>query len=72
MEQGWDPGVKKYFRKILSTVSWGIVWIMLMLTTGLYFGFAHSSNTVLCIFFYTGFVISLFLLLRYYYRLWSK
>ena len=72
MEQGWDPGVKKYFRKILSTIGWGMLWIMLVLTAGFYFGLAHSSNILICVFFYTAFGISLFLLLRYYYRLWTK
>ncbi len=72
MEQGWDPGIKKYFRKILSTIGWGMLWIMFMLTIGFYFGLANSSNTPYRIFFYTVFAITLFLLIRYYYRLWTK
>ena len=72
MEQGWDPEVKKYFRKIMNTIAVGLFWLMTVLTAGLYFGLAHHSNTAYLILFYTGFAISLFFLLRYYYRVWRK
>lgn len=71
MEQGWDPEVKKYFRKILNTIGYGLMWLMTMLTFGLYFGFAHHPVKLYTIVFYMCLGISLFLLLRYYYRIWK-
>ena len=72
MEQGWDPEVKKYFRKILNTIGFGLLWLMAALTAGLYWGLAHHSNKLYSVIFYTCFAISLFLLIRYYYRIWRK
>ena len=71
MEQGWDPEVTKFFRKILNTIATGLLWMMTVLTTGFYFGLAHHSNLLYIILFYTGVAISLALLLRYYYRMWK-
>lgn len=72
MEQGWDPDVKKYLRKVLNTIGYGLLWLMAALTAGLYFGLAHHSDTLYSVIFYAGFVSSLFLLIRYYYRIWRK
>ena len=72
MEQGWDPDVKKYLRKVLNTIAYGLLWLMAALTAGLYFGLAYHPDTLYSVIFYAGFVISLFLLIRYYYRIWKK
>jgi tellurite resistance protein TehA-like permease len=72
MEQGWDPEVKKYFQKILNTIGYGLLWLMTALTAGLYFGLAYHPVTLYTVIFYAGFVVSLFLLARYYYRIWKK
>ena len=72
MEQGWDPEVKKYFRKIINTIGLGLLWLMLALTTGLYWGWAHHPNKLYTTVFYGVFILSLFLLIRYYYRTWKK
>lgn len=72
MEQGWDPEVKKYFQKIMNTIALGLFWLMAVLTAGLYFGLAYHSTTLYSVLFYIGFAVSLFLLLRYYYRIWRK
>lgn len=72
MEQGWDPEVKKYFQKILSTIGYGLLWVMGALTAGLYFGLAYSTNPLYSAIFYIFFGGSLFLLIRYYYRIWKK
>ena len=71
MEQGWDPEVTKYFRKIINTIAYGLLWLMAALTAGLYFELAYRSNTLYTILFYAGLVISLGLLIRYYYRIWK-
>ena len=72
MEQGWGPDVKKYLRKVLNTIAYGLLWLMAALTAGLYFELAHHSVTLYSVIFYVVFVVSLFLLIRYYYRIWRK
>jgi len=44
MEQGWDPEVTKYFRKIINTIFIGLLWLMAVLTAGLYY---RSSDAVI-------------------------
>jgi hypothetical protein len=70
MEQGWDPEVKRFFRKIINSIAMGLLWLMSALTAGLYFGLAHHSNPAYLLLFYTGLATSLFFLIRYYYRTW--
>ena len=74
MEQGWDPEVKRYFRKIISSISMGLLWMMSAVTAGLYFGLAYRQDIpVVCnVLFYFALSASLFLLLRYFYNLWKK
>jgi hypothetical protein len=74
MEQGWDPEVKKFFVKVLNSIAMGLLWMMLMVLIGLYFGFAYTDGKpgTYTIFFYVFLVVTLFLLIRYYYRLWKK
>jgi membrane protein YdbS with pleckstrin-like domain len=74
MESGWDPEVKKYFRRIINTIALGLLWLIAVVFAGVYhkFAFPHSVSAVYVILFYTIAVISFFFLLRYYYRLWRK
>jgi hypothetical protein len=74
MESGWDPEVKKYFQKIISTISFGLLWLMSAVTAGLYFGLAYRKDisVIYVILFYVLLSASLFLLLRYFYRLWKE
>lgn len=68
-----DPEVKEYFRKIIASFSVGLLWLFVAATSGLYFGLGivdysvHWYNWL----FYFFFLASLFLLLRFYYRLWK-
>ena len=34
---GMDPQVKKYFRNIISSFSFGMLWMLAMATLGIYF-----------------------------------
>lgn len=74
MEQGWDPEVKKFFGKILNTISYGLIWIMTMAVLGLYFGFAYADDrpVIYPILFYCFMAITLFFLIRYFYKTWTK
>jgi len=72
-EQGWDPEVKKYFLKILYTISYGLLWLMSTVTAGIYFqlGWTGERPLYAVILFYVIAVAAFILLLRYYYRLWK-
>jgi hypothetical protein len=74
MEQGWDPEVKRFFRKILSTFSFGLLWMMGALTAGLYFRLAYRTDIPVAyvVLFYFCLTGTLLLLLRYLYHLWKK
>jgi len=74
MEQGWDPEVKRYFRKIIYSFSAGLMWLMSGVTGGLYFGLAYRNDipVIFIILFYAVFLLGLGLLLWYYYRVWKK
>lgn len=74
MERGFDPELKKYFRKILYSFSFGLLWLAANVTAGIYFKLAYSSEQPLWVnvLFYTFLVLSLLLLLRYYYRIWKN
>jgi hypothetical protein len=73
-EQGWDPEIRKYFVRILNTIAWFLLWLMTAVTAGLYFKLAYrTERPIIFVFiYYTVLVITLFLLLRYYYRIWKK
>jgi FtsH-binding integral membrane protein len=73
-EQGWDPEVKKFFHKIISSFSFGLLWMMGTMAAGLYYGLAYRKDipVIGVILFYVVAIATLILLLRYYYRLWRK
>ncbi len=73
-ERGWDPQVKKYFRKIIGSFSLGLLWLMGCATAGIYFelGYRDGKPVIYTILFYIGMVITLLLLLRYLYNTWKK
>ena len=74
MEQGWDPEVKKYFVKILNSISIGLLWLMAMVIAGLYFQLGYRTNkpAFFNVLFYFVLLVSLFFLIRYYYKTWKK
>lgn len=74
MEQGMDPDVKKYLRKILNSLFCGLLWLSLNVLGGLYWGFGSIDRRVSIynVLFYVWFAISLSALLLYYYRTWRK
>jgi hypothetical protein len=73
MEQGWDPEVKQFFKKIMSTISMGLLWLMAVATAGIYFELAWQGNRpiIVPIAFYVVATVSLLALIRYFYRLWK-
>jgi len=74
MEQNWDPGVKKFFVKILNSIALGLFWMMACATAGIYFklGYLNGKLQGYTILFYAAMFISLFLFLRYLYKTWKN
>jgi hypothetical protein len=74
MEQGWDPDVKKYFRKILNSISYGLIWMLASATAGLYFelGYTNGKPLIYTIIFYVFMLGTLALLVRYLYKIWKN
>jgi hypothetical protein len=74
MEQGWDPEVKKYFQKIMSTFGYCVLWMMSAATAGIYFrlGYLREYPLVCTILFYFLLLTALILLIRYLYRTWKN
>jgi hypothetical protein len=74
MEQGMDPDVKKYLRKVLNSLFYGLLWLALNVLAGLYWelGTINGRPSIYNILFYTWFAVSLTGLLYYYYRTWRK
>ena len=72
-EYGFDPEVKRYFRKIINSFSIGLLWMFVMATAGLYFGLALTNGEVhwYNILFYIFFVATLLLMLWYLYKIWK-
>ena len=70
---GMDPEIKRYFRKILNSFSWGALWLIGVATLGLFFqlGIFTAGIRWYNILFYFILAISLLLLIRYYYKVWK-
>ena len=65
MTSGMEPEVKKYLKKVLYSLMAGLLWLMVNVTTGIYYGLAfhEGKRTITNILFYIWLAISLALLL---------
>jgi len=70
---GMDPEMKRYFRKIISSFSWGAIWMISISTLGIFFqlGFVAGGFRWYNALFYLVLITSLGFLLRYYYKMWK-
>ncbi|MBI5858198.1 MAG: hypothetical protein HZB42_11205 [Sphingobacteriales bacterium] len=73
-ERGWDSQVKKYFLKIIRSVSLGLLWLMACAVAGIYFKLAwlHGQPVIYTILFYAGMIVTLYFLARYLYNTWKE
>ena len=73
-DSGMDPEVKLYFRKIMKSFSAGLLWLMLSAVLGLFFKLGYLGNGLRWYnaVFYIFLLLTLFLLLRFYYNVWRK
>ena len=74
MEERWDPEIKKYFRKVLYSITYGLMWLMACATFGIYFQLAYTNGKpfVFTALYYAGVIITMGLLIRWYYLTWRK
>lgn len=74
MEQNWDPGVKKFFVKILNSISLTICWMMAAVLAGIYYelGDANGKPVIYTIIFYVATLLTLLLLIRYLVKTWKS
>ena len=74
MESGWDPDVKKFLIKVLNSLSLVLLWMIACATAGIYFQLGHINGgpLIYTILFYSVMMITLFLLLRYLFKIWKS
>lgn len=75
MEQGWDPQIRTFFKKILNSISYGLMWIMGCAVAGIWFRLGYTGGVrpvlpVVC--FYVVASGTLLLLLRYLVKIWKS
>jgi hypothetical protein len=71
---GMDPKVARYFKKILSSLFAGLMWLFINVVAGIYFELAYSTNypSIIHVLFFLWLAASLGLLLWFLYKTWSK
>lgn len=73
MEQGWDPEVKKFFVKIINTISIGLFWLLSAATAGIYFKMGYRTDKPwIMLIYYVLLLVTLYYLIRHLYRLWKN
>ena len=74
MSAGIEPEVKDFLKRILQTVSMGMLFLIVHMTFGLYlnWGFYEEKITAGNVIYYIFLIISLVGLLLYYNKLWKS
>jgi hypothetical protein len=72
--QGMDPAVKKYFRKIVNSFVVGLGWLMVFAISGIYFrlGVIQDKLRWYNVLFYLLFLATLIWLIRYFHKTWNS
>lgn len=70
---GMEPEAQDFLKRIVQTVSVGMLFLLLHMTFGLYlnWGFFEGAPTIGNIIYYIVFLASLAGLIYFYYRLWK-
>lgn len=68
-----EPEVRNFLTKIASSLSMGLLWLIVNVTVGIYFNYAFFERvpTLANYIFYAWFLLSLILLVIYYRRKWN-
>ncbi|HMH24338.1 MAG TPA: hypothetical protein VK563_21300 [Puia sp.] len=70
----FEPEVRDFMRRIVLSLLLGLVWLVLNMTLGLYFGllFIWGRPTVANLIFYIFMIVSLAFLIRFFVKTWRK
>jgi hypothetical protein len=73
MSEGIEPEIKDFLKRVLQTVSTGMLFLLIHMTFGLYLNWAfyEQEMTMGNLIYYIFFAGSLIGLLYYYYRMWK-
>ena len=68
-----EPDVRAFLIKIVQSLSMGVLWLLINMSIGIYYGFAffEGSPTLGNYIYYAGFLISLAALLIYLRKKWK-
>jgi len=74
MNSGMEPDIRAFLIKVLNSIAMGLVFLLLNITLGIYFklGIPEQGLRWYHILYYVFLLFSLYLLLRYYIRLWKN
>jgi hypothetical protein len=74
MSAGIEPEVKDFLKRILQTVSMGMLFLIVHMTFGLYlnWGFYEEKISIGNVVYYIFLILSLIGLLLYYNKLWKS
>lgn len=69
-----EPEITAYLKRIVNTISVGLLWMAVNSTLGIMYDLAFFEDQIRWynIAFYVWFLISLYILIRYYIKLWNK
>ena len=73
MEPGDETDLNKYFKKILFTIFFGLLWLIGGITAGIYYDMAviNGKPVIYNILFFAAMLAGLVLLIRYYIKTWK-
>lgn len=68
-----EPEVREFLMKIVQSISMGMVWLLINMSIGIYYGFAFFEQrpTMGNYIYYVGFIASLVLLVLYLKKKWK-
>jgi len=71
---GFEPEVREFLQKVMFSIGAGLLWLILNMTIGIFAGwmFFQVRPTIGNYIFYAWFAGSLFLLLRFLYKIWKE
>ena len=70
---GMEPEVREFLIRIVQTLSMGLLWMLVNMTAGIYFGFGFFDDkpSFANYIYYVFFLISLGLLILYFRKKWK-
>jgi hypothetical protein len=69
-----EPGIKEFFRRLVTTISLLVLWMAINIAIGIQYGYGFFEDKIhwYNIVFYAWALLSLAALIWFYVRLWKK